>query len=85
MKAFYSGLKEVWGPQTNQHVHLISSDGVETFSYSKSVMARWSEYFPKLLNSPGDIEPEVLETIHQRSVNTVMDENPAMDMMVKAI
>ena len=27
MKGFYSGLKEVWGPQTKQHVYLKSSDG----------------------------------------------------------
>ena len=29
MKGFYSGLKEVWGPQTKQPVHLKSSDGLE--------------------------------------------------------
>ena len=58
MKDFYSGLKEVCGPQTKQPVHLKSSDGSELFTDSKSVMARWSEYFQKLLNIPGDIEPE---------------------------
>ena len=52
----------MWGPQTKQHVHLKSSAGLETFTYSKSVIARWSEYFQKLLNVPGDIELEVLET-----------------------
>ena len=62
MKGFYSGLKEVWGPQTKQPVHLKSSDGLKIFTYSKSVMVRWSEYFQKLLNVPGDIEPQVLET-----------------------
>ena len=45
MKDFYSGLKEVWGPQTKKTVHLKSSDGLQPFTYSKSVMARWSEYF----------------------------------------
>ena len=50
MKGFYSGLKEVWGPQTKQPVHLKSSDGLETFTDSKRVMARWSGYFQKLLN-----------------------------------
>ena len=62
MKGFCSGVKEVWGPQTKQHVHLKSSDGLEIFTDSKSVMARWIEYFQKLLNVPGYIEPEVLET-----------------------
>ena len=41
-------------------------------------MARWSEYFQKLLNVPGDIEPEVLENIQKRSVNTALDEKPVV-------
>ena len=85
MKGFYSRLKQVWGPQTKQPVHLQSSDGLEIFTDSKSVMARWSEYFQKLLNVPGDIEPEVLENIQKRSVNTALDEKPTMDEMVRAI
>ena len=85
MKGFYSGLKEVWGPQTKQPVHLKSSDGLEIFTDSKSVMARWSEYFQKVLNVPGDIEPEVLENIQKRSVNTALDEKPTMYEMISAI
>ena len=75
----------MWGPQTNQPVHLKSSDGLEIFTDSKNVMARWSEYFQKLLNVPGHIEPEVLEIIQKRSVNTALDEKPTMDEMVRAI
>ena len=48
-------------------------------------MARWSEYFQKLLNVPGDMEPEVLENVQMRSVNTALDEKPTMDEMVRAI
>ena len=62
------------GPQTKQPVHLKSSDGLEIFTDSKSVMARWSEYFQKLLIVPGDIEPEVLENIQKHRVNTALDE-----------
>ena len=43
MKGFYNGLKEVWGLQTKQPVHLKSFDGLEIFTYSKCVIARWSE------------------------------------------
>ena len=48
-------------------------------------MARWSEYFQKLLNVPRDIEPEMLENIRKRSVNTALDEKPTMDEMVRAV
>ena len=85
MRGFYSGLKEVWGTQAKQHVHLKSSDGSEIYTDSKSVMAGWSEYFQKLLNVHGDIEPEVLENIQKRSANTALDEKPTLDEMVRAI
>ena len=55
-KGFYSGLKEVWGPKKKGLVQLKSTDGMETFSDSKRVVARWSEHFQKLLNVPGDID-----------------------------
>ena len=35
MKCFYNELKEVWGPQTKQLVHLKLSDGVETFTVAR--------------------------------------------------
>ena len=56
-KGLYSGLKEVWGPKKKGPVQLKSTDGMETFSDSKRVVARWSEHFQKLLNVP-DYIPE---------------------------
>ena len=50
-----------------------------------SSSARWSEYFQKLPNIPGDIEPNALENIQQLSVNTVLDEKLIMDEMVTVI
>ena len=84
MNGVYRGLKEVWDLHMKKPVHLKSSDGLE-IPDSKSVMARWSEYFHKLLIVPGDIEPEVLENIQKRSVHTALDEKPTMDEMVIAI
>ena len=46
-------------------------------------MARWSEYFQKLLNDPWDIEPKVVENIGKRSVNTALDEKPTMNEVVR--
>ena len=85
IKGFYSGLKEVWGPKKKGPVQLKSADGMETFSDSKRVVARWSEHFQKLLNVPGDIDHEALENIPQRIIKTSLDEIPTMDEMAKAI
>ena len=43
MKGFYNGLKKVWGPKKKGPVHMNSTYGMETFSDSKRVVARWSE------------------------------------------
>ncbi|KAK2189733.1 hypothetical protein NP493_98g01019 [Ridgeia piscesae] len=80
MKGFYSGLKEVWGPKKKGPVHLKSTDGIETSSDSKRVVARWSE----LLHVPGDIDYEALD-IPQRITKTSLDETPTMAEMARAI
>ena len=68
MKGFYNGLKEVWGLKKKGPVQLKSADGMETFSDSKRVVARWSEHFQKLLNIPGDIYQEALTHITPKVV-----------------
>ncbi|KAK2159313.1 hypothetical protein NP493_1729g00048 [Ridgeia piscesae] len=45
MNGFYTGLKEVWGPKKKGPDQLKSTGGMETFSDSKKVVARWSERF----------------------------------------
>ncbi|KAK2191825.1 hypothetical protein NP493_44g03004 [Ridgeia piscesae] len=78
MNGFYNGLKEVWGPKKKGSVHLKSTDEMETFSDSKRVVARWSEYFQKLLNVPDDIDHEALDNIPLRITKTTLDEIPTM-------
>ena len=62
-------------------VHLKSTDGMETFSDSMRVVARWSEHFQKLFNVPGDIDHEALDNIPQRITKTSLDEIPTMAEM----
>ena len=85
MKGFYNGLREVWGPKKKVPVQLKSRDGMEIFSDSKRVVARWSEYFQKLLNVPGDIDHEALDNIPQHITKTSLNESPTMDEMARAI
>ena len=62
-----------------------STDGMETFSDSKKVVARWSEHFQKLLNVPGDIDYEAVDNITQRITKTSLDEIPTMAEMARTI
>ena len=84
-KGFYNGLKEVWGPKKKGPVHMKSTDGMETYSDSKRVVARWIEHFQKLLNVHGDINHEALDNIPQRITKTSLDEITTMDEMARAI
>ena len=77
MKGFNSGLKEVWGPKKKGPVQLKSTAGMQTFSDSKRVVARWSEHFQKLLNVPDNIQ--------QRITKTSLGEIPNMAEMARAI
>jgi hypothetical protein len=85
MKSFYTGLKEVWGPQTRGTVHLKSLDGTETLSDNRRVLERWSQHFETLLNQPGDIEPTALERINQRPLATALDDAPTLEELQLAI
>ena len=69
----------MWGSKKKGHVQLKSTYGMETFSYSKRIVTRWSEHFQKLLNVPGDIDHEALGNIPQRITKTSLDEIPSMD------
>ena len=80
-----NGLKVVWEPKKKGPVQLKSTDGMETFSDSKIVVARWSEHFQKLLNVPGDIDHVALDNIPQRIIKTSLGEIPSMDEMATAI
>ena len=80
-RGFYNALKEVWGPRKMGPVHLKSTDGMD----SKRVVARWNEYFQKLLNVPGEIDHKALDNIPQRITKTSLDEIPTMAEMARAI
>ena len=85
MKSFYTGLKEVWGPQTRSTVHLKSLDASTTLSDNKRVLERWSQHFETLLNQPGEIEPAARDRINQRPVVTELDDMPTREELHLAI
>ena len=75
----------MWGPKKKGPVHLKSTDGMETFTDSKRIVARWREHFQKLLNVHGDINHEALDNIPQRITKASLDEIPTMAEMARAI
>jgi len=85
MKSFYNGPQEVWKRKKKITVHMKLTDGMETFSDSKRVVASLREHFQKLLNVRGDIDHKALDTIPQPITKTSLDQIPTMDEMAGAI
>ena len=77
MKGFYNGLNEVWGPKKKGPVHLKSTDGLETFSDNKRIVARWSEHFHKILKIPGDIDHEAQASMRFQPWLRWLEQSPA--------
>ena len=75
----------MWGSKKKGPVHLKSTYGMETFSHSKRVDARWCEQFRKIVNVSGDIDHEAVDIISQRITKTNLDDIPTMDEMTRAI
>ena len=75
----------MWEPKKKGPVHMKSIDAMEIISDSKRAVARWSEYFQKLLNVPGDIDHEALDNIPQRITKTSLNAIPTMAEMGRAI
>ena len=84
MKGFYKGLKDVWGSKKKASVHLKSTDGMETFSDSKRVVARWSEHIQTLLNVSSDKKSRCSGQHPAAHYQESLDEIPTMDEMTRA-
>ena len=84
MRAFYAGLKEVWGPSPRSGTNIKSRDGT-VLQDSAAVMERWVDHFSSLLNMPGDIAETSLQRIKQEPMAEWMSSAPTIDATQKAI
>ena len=75
-KAFYHGLKAVYGPSTRASSALLSSDGKELLVDEEKILARWVEHYSELLNRNSPVNLDVINAIPQRKVIDEMDVPP---------
>jgi len=66
MKAFYSGLKQAYGPQKKSTAQLLDLDGETIISDKKYILNRFANHYSQLLNIPRDIDHEAVNSIAQR-------------------
>lgn len=63
-KAFYEGMKKVFGPQENSPSPVTSANG-DLLTDKAEILKRWKEHFDNILNNTSSTEEGVLESIPQ--------------------
>jgi exonuclease III len=76
-KAFYHGLKAVYGPTHKASPAIKSKDGVLLTEPSK-VLDRWAEHFKEVLNQDSNFDMTLLDELPQWDVNLRLDEVPTL-------
>ena len=64
-KAFYDGLKEVFGPQKSGASPLSTADGEALLTDKSDILNRWKEHFETVLNTSSVIDDDVMSSIPQ--------------------
>ena len=83
-KAFYKGLKAVYGPIYKASPAIKSKDGVVLIEPAQ-ILDRWAEHFNGVLNQSSEFDMSVLEEIPQWGVNRSLDDAPTLDEVLHSI
>lgn len=85
MKSFYSGLREIYGPQRRGTAQLTALDGETVLKEKDQILNRFAQHFDQLLNVPGNVDYMALNTIADRPTISTLDAKPEFDELQKAI
>ena len=85
MKAFYTGLREIYGPKPKRLIQLHDLDGTTILQKKDKISERFSYHFNQLLNLPGDLDEIAKDKIMQRPLVPLLDEPPDMNELMSAI
>lgn len=73
MKAFYNGLREVYGPKKRGTIQLKSEDRHAIFQEETELLDGFAERFDHLLNIPDDVDSNALNSITPRPIITSIE------------
>ena len=85
MKAFYDGLKQVYGPKDSGSAPVRSKDGTNLITDREEILARWAEHFQTVLNQPSTFDFSVLTDIPQWEEAPNLSCPPSQSEVIKAI
>ena len=85
VKEFYSKLKEVYGPRSKATSPLLDSDGKTLLVDDDKILQRWVDHYSEVLNRPPSSDPDVINSIPQRSLIDELDAVPNISETKAAI
>ena len=85
IKAFYDGLKAVYGPSLKPTSPILSADGKELLTDENKILERWVEHYSAVLNRQSSADPDIISGIQQRPTVFELDAVPSKSEVKNAI
>lgn len=70
-KAFYDGLKAVYGPQKHDVSPILANDGDTLLTDKKAILQRWRDHFETVLNSNSVTDDESLPAVTHAEISVL--------------
>lgn len=75
-RAFYNGLKAVYGPRCSGANPILSAYGSILHTTPNEILRRWKEHFQQLLNRPSTVDSAAIERLEQHPIRQDLDGPP---------
>jgi len=75
-RAFYNGLKAVYGPRCSGANPILSAYGSILHTTPNEILRRWKEHFQQLLNRPSTVDCAAIERLEQHPIRQDLDGPP---------
>ncbi|XP_069975557.1 uncharacterized protein [Penaeus vannamei] len=75
-KAFFDGLKVVYGPRQSGSNPVLSADGLQLHYTTSDILSRWREHFQGLLNRPSTVDNSAISRLNQHPTCSDLDIPP---------
>lgn len=85
MKAFYSLLRQAYGPKSSSTTPLKAKDGITVLKSPEDIMGRWTEHFQDLFFNPSVVDDDAVDSIPQRELYPELDMEPSLGEVVACI
>jgi len=84
-KAFYCGIKAIYGPTSRGSTPLYAADGTTLIKDQEGILRRWADHFESVLNRPSSMSDEAISKLEQKPMHHELDIPPSVNETSRAI